>query len=88
MQTILDLHTDYLLSSFGQTSGTGLSQLTDGVVGHDAVTDGLNQLQGDNRTLWQQVKPLVRQIQESDEAIATDWGLQKLNQNPVIITVR
>ncbi len=72
MQTTLDLYTDYLLSSFGQTSATGLSRLTDGVVGHDAVTDLLNRLQGDNRTLWQHVKPLIRQIQEADGVLLTD----------------
>ncbi|QHV99100.1 hypothetical protein [Spirosoma endbachense] len=33
MQTTLDLYTDYLLSSFGQTTATGLSRLTDGAVG-------------------------------------------------------
>lgn len=72
MQTTLDLYTDYLLSSFGQTSATGLSRLTDGAVGHDAVTDLLNRLQGDNRTLWQHVKPLIRQIQETDGVLLTD----------------
>ncbi|GAB4047779.1 hypothetical protein GCM10028810_32040 [Spirosoma litoris] len=64
MRSTLDLYTDYLLSSFGQTTATGLSRLTDGVVGHDAVTDLLNRLQGDNRVLWQHVKPLIHQIQE------------------------
>ncbi|AUD03751.1 IS701 family transposase [Spirosoma pollinicola] len=72
MQTTLDLYTDYLLSSFGQTTATGLSRLTDGAVGHDAVTDLLNRLQGDNRTLWQHVKPLIRQIQEPDGLLLTD----------------
>jgi len=72
MHTTLDLYTDYLLSSFGQTSATGLSRLTDGAVGHDAVTDLLNRLQGNNRTLWQHVKPLIRQIQEADGVLLTD----------------
>ena len=72
MQTTLDLYTDYLLSSFGQTTATGLSRLTDGAVGHDAVTDLLNRLDGNNRTLWQHVKPLIRQIQESDGVLLTD----------------
>lgn len=72
MQTTLDLYTDYLLSSFGQTSATGLSRLTEGAVGHDAVTDLLNRLQGDNRTLWQHVKPLIRQIQAPDGVLLTD----------------
>lgn len=72
MQTTLDLYTDYLLSSFGQTTATGLARLTDGAVGYDAVTDLLNRLQGDNRTLWQHVKPLIRQLQEPDGVLLTD----------------
>lgn len=77
MQTTLDLYTDYLLSSFGQTSATGLSRLTDGAVGHDAVTDLLNRLQGDNRTLWQHLKPLIRQIQAPDGVLLTDNSIAR-----------
>ena len=33
--SLLDLYSDYLISSFGQTSATGLSRLTDGAVSHD-----------------------------------------------------
>ena len=36
MENYLDLYTDYLLSSFGKTSATGLSNLLDGVVKHDS----------------------------------------------------
>ena len=32
---LLDLYTDYLLSSFGQTTLTGLSKRMDGAVSHD-----------------------------------------------------
>ena len=35
---LLDLCTDYLLSSFGQTTLTGLSKLMDGAVSHDQVS--------------------------------------------------
>jgi hypothetical protein len=35
MEKMLDLYTDYLLSSFGQTSATGLSNLVDGLIQHD-----------------------------------------------------
>jgi hypothetical protein len=37
-KSLLDLYTDYLISSFGQTTATGLSQLLDGKVSHDQVT--------------------------------------------------
>jgi hypothetical protein len=35
---ILDLYTDYLISSFGQTTATGLSKLMNGDVSHDQVS--------------------------------------------------
>lgn len=37
-RNILDLYTDYLISSFGQTKATGLAQLMDGAISHDQVT--------------------------------------------------
>lgn len=33
-----DLYTDYLISSFGPTTATGLSALLDGQLSHDQVT--------------------------------------------------
>jgi hypothetical protein len=68
MQTDLDLYTDYLISSFGQTSSTGLSLLLDKVISHDDVTRFLNQSENDSQALWKQAKPIVRQI-ESDEGL-------------------
>lgn len=38
MHTTLDLHTDYLLSSFSWASATGLSRLTAGVAGHPCTS--------------------------------------------------
>ncbi len=72
MQTALDLYTDISLSSFDRTTATGLSRLTDGAVGHHALTDLLNRLDDNNRTLWQHVKPLIRQIQKADALVLTD----------------
>ncbi|WP_428657677.1 hypothetical protein [Runella sp.] len=43
MKTGLDVYTDYLLSSFGQTSTTGLLRLLDNSISHDDATDFLNQ---------------------------------------------
>ena len=37
-KTLLDLYSDYLLSSFGATTTTGLSALVDGQISHDQVT--------------------------------------------------
>jgi len=38
MENILDLYTDYLISSFSQTSATNLSKLTDKLIFHDQVS--------------------------------------------------
>ena len=33
-----DLYTDYLLSTFGETTATGLSAMVEGAVSHDQIT--------------------------------------------------
>ena len=35
---LLELYSDYLLSSFGATTATGLSALVEGAISHDQVT--------------------------------------------------
>lgn len=92
MKTNLDLYTDYLLCSFGQTTATGLSRLLDDSLSHDDVTRFLTQLPSDSKALWQEVKPLVRQLekhvsaQESGCLIVDDTIIEKAHtdQNGLI----
>ena len=42
MTCTLDLYTDYLLSSTGPTTATGLSRLLEGMLSHDHVTRWLS----------------------------------------------
>ncbi|MDR2138777.1 MAG: transposase [Tannerella sp.] len=63
----MDLYSNYLLSSFGQVTATGLSGLLDGAVSHDTITRTLSGSEYTSRDLWQEVKPLVREY-ESEEA--------------------
>jgi hypothetical protein len=72
MKADLDLYTDYLLSSFGQTSATGLSRLLDQQFSHDQVTDFLSHSTFDGKALWQVVKPFVRKVQRADGVIVVD----------------
>ena len=65
MNTSLDLYTDYLLSSFGLTTATGLSSMLDKAVSHDNVTRFIRDLDSGSQALWQQVKPLVREVEKS-----------------------
>ena len=74
---LLDLYSDYLISSFGATTATGLSGLLDGAVSHDQITRFLS---GEPRTsadLWQLVKPYVRQIQSDDGALIVDDSISE-----------
>lgn len=57
MEKLLDLYTDYLLSSFGQTSATGLSNMLDNVIKHDHFTRLLSESKFDSKYLWLSVKP-------------------------------
>jgi hypothetical protein len=42
MEQVLDIYTDYLLSSSGRTTATGLSQLLDGDLSHDKISSLLS----------------------------------------------
>ena len=69
---ILDLYSDYLLSSFGQTTATGLAKLVDGVISHDQITRMLGSEKLSSKTWWKLVKPQVRQIERDDGIMIID----------------
>ena len=49
---MLDLYTDYLISSTKYTTATGLSRLFNNRFSHDKVTRFLNSQELDNKKLW------------------------------------
>ncbi len=61
---LLELYSDYLLSSFSHTTATGLSRMTAGEVSHDRITRFLASEEMDSRALWRMVKPMVRQLED------------------------
>ncbi len=71
-QKILDLYSDYLLSSFGQTTATGLSRLLDGDISHDQVSRMLSSSKMTSKAWWKLVKPHVRQIEHDDGVLIVD----------------
>ena len=73
---LLELYSDYLLSSFGATTATGLSALVDGAISHDQVTRFLSAADYDGQMLWQQIKPLVHKIQQDDGVLIVDDTIQ------------
>jgi len=49
---IFDLYTDYLQTSFGYTTATGLSQLLESDLSHDQVTRFLSERDYTSEDLW------------------------------------
>lgn len=74
---LLDLYTDYLISSFGQTTATGLSQLLEGEISHDQVTRFLASPARTSADLWQIVKPLLRKIESEDGVLLLDDSIEE-----------
>ncbi len=88
MTCTLDLYTDYLISSTGQTSATGLSRLLSGSVSHDQVTRWLSTSYLDSAQVWAKAKPLIRQAERQRPAeefavlIVDDSILEKAHTDP------
>ena len=69
---LLELYSDYLISSFGLTTATGLATLLQGSVSHDQVTRFLSEPAATSAELWQRVKPHVRSLQGDDGVLIVD----------------
>ena len=72
---LLDIYSDYLISAFGQTTGTGLAGLLGGTVRPDQIQRLLAKEQLGSAELWQMVKPYVRQIEQSDGVLIIDESI-------------
>jgi hypothetical protein len=69
---MLNLYGDYLISTFGQTTATGLSALLNGEISHDSVQRFLAEERKTSADLWRTVKPYVREIENEDGVIIVD----------------
>jgi hypothetical protein len=67
MECTVDIYTDYLISSTGQVSATGLSRLYDGAISHDQVTRMLTNEYLDSTDLWRKAKPLIRKAEQAQK---------------------
>lgn len=74
---LLDLYTDYLLSSFGPTTATGLSQLTSQEISHDEITRLLNSERANGAQLWHYVKGFVRTVASADGVLIIDDSIEE-----------
>jgi len=74
---ILDLYTDYLISSFGQTTATGLSKLMDGEISHDQVSRMLASPKMKSKDWWLMIKPQVRKVERPDGLMIVDDSIEE-----------
>jgi hypothetical protein len=72
MEHLLDLYTDYLLSSTGRTTATGLSRLLEGDLSHDKISRLLAGHDFMSKDLWRHVKPSVRSHETEDACLIFD----------------
>ncbi len=77
MNNLLDIYTDYLISSFSGTTATGLSRLLDGEVSHDKVTRLLSKYNFSSSYLWSLVKSTVREIENDDGVLIFDDTIEE-----------
>jgi hypothetical protein len=73
----LELYTDYLLSTFGYATATGLSEMVDGEVSHDQITRFLSDAEYTSKELWQEVKTTVRKVEQENAALIFDDTVQE-----------
>lgn len=70
--SLLDIYTDYLISSFSKTTATGLSELLDMDISHDKITRFLSKYPYSQKEYWQVIKPMVRQMESKDGVMIVD----------------
>jgi len=76
-EEMLELYSDYLISSFSYTTATGLSTMLDGEVSHDKVTRFLSAEDLDSKTLWKKAKPLVREYEKATGVLVVDDTIEE-----------
>ena len=74
---LLELYSDYIISSFGQITATGLSRALSGSISHDKITRFLAKNDLDSKELWQLVKPVIREEEQEDGVLIVDDTIEK-----------
>ena len=69
---LLDLYSDFCLTSFAAITATGLSKLLDEGYSHDQISRFLQQKAFDQKDFWKMVKRLVRKIEHESGVISID----------------
>ena len=71
------MYTDYLLSTFGATTATGLSAMLEGDVSHDRITRLLSKQGYTSKDLRLQVKAMVRSVQSAKGVLIFDDTIEE-----------
>ena len=76
-KNLLELYSDYLISSFSITTATGLSNLLEGNISHDKITRFLSSQQYDSKDLWLLTKSIVRKIESLEGVLIFDDSIEE-----------
>ena len=68
----LDLYNDYIISSFDQSTATGLSQLLDGIISHDKTSRFFFERKHTSKDMWKEVKTTIREIESYHAVLIVD----------------
>jgi len=74
---LLDLYSDYLLSSFTLVTATGLSRLLDDGYSHDQISRFLGQKLFTQKDFWKMVKKLIRKIEDDAGVLLIDDTIEE-----------
>ncbi|PCJ16813.1 MAG: IS701 family transposase [Candidatus Cloacimonadota bacterium] len=81
INNLMEYYTDYILSSFGQVTATGLSKMTDNKFSHDQVSRFLNSSKLSSKNIWEVTKPFYKKYtiksKESEVLIVDDSVVEK-----------
>jgi len=69
---ILDIYSDFLISSFKIVTATGLSQMLDNGYSHDQISRFLAQRKFTQKDFWKMVKFIIRKVERDDAILAID----------------
>ena len=69
---ILDLYSDYCLSSFLSVTTVGLSELLNQGYSHDQISRFLNQKTFTQQDFWKFIKRLIRKVEHSEGILIID----------------
>ena len=76
-ENMLDLYSDYLISSFSYTTATGMSAMLDNKISHDKVTRFLSARTYDSKDLWKLIKPIIRKTETDDGMLLFDDTIEE-----------